>query len=518
MANYTVASGDTLSTIAQKHGVGISDITGYRSGDPNLIYPGEVLSINQASGLPASSFGGEAVQPVPADFAAPQPPMFQGSQVDASMDTQGLLSQIESQKKLQEEQRKAELDRIQKELDQARAREQEFKSSQEETLSQAEPLSSPFREDMERGERQRLEVERNFFENQKLTNELERLLTESAQLTKRLQETKFPGLAGIQQSERTIRNIESVNGRIAIIEAVMSARNNQIGVALNLIDRAINAVTQDRRDRLGYLDTLFNWYERQRNEEGAKIFNLTKEQKEIFDEQKADLRNEIERGQATADYIKRLMIDPQTAQFIANAGISLNDSVDGINAKMREEAERMEIRDISNQMAMEGYTALPIEAPGAIAIEAGGRTLYFKPPSQELTSERVGGFEVLRDAQGKVISSKAAATTGGSGSAPPKSTAYFTADQQKKLREHGVDLEIANQIYEALIAGVSLEEIRQELRDNDLDPSLLDKFDQATGNRTIGDLDQPKKKTGTSDSSMSDEQLMQFLKTGSVGA
>ena len=40
---YTVRSGDTLSGIAQRLGVSMSQITGYRSGNPSLIYPGEVL-------------------------------------------------------------------------------------------------------------------------------------------------------------------------------------------------------------------------------------------------------------------------------------------------------------------------------------------------------------------------------------------------------------------------------------------------------------------------------------------
>lgn len=47
---YTVQSCDNLSTIAQRFGVSINQITGYRSGNPNLIYPGEVLTIGGASG------------------------------------------------------------------------------------------------------------------------------------------------------------------------------------------------------------------------------------------------------------------------------------------------------------------------------------------------------------------------------------------------------------------------------------------------------------------------------------
>jgi LysM repeat protein len=46
--SYTVQSGDNLSTIAQRYGVSISDISGYRSGNPNLIYPGENLIIGKS--------------------------------------------------------------------------------------------------------------------------------------------------------------------------------------------------------------------------------------------------------------------------------------------------------------------------------------------------------------------------------------------------------------------------------------------------------------------------------------
>lgn len=46
---YTVKSGDRLSEIARQLGVQTSDISGYKSGDPNLIYPGEKLSVNKGT-------------------------------------------------------------------------------------------------------------------------------------------------------------------------------------------------------------------------------------------------------------------------------------------------------------------------------------------------------------------------------------------------------------------------------------------------------------------------------------
>ena len=44
---YTVQSGDTVSGIAAKFGVGIGAVSGFRSGNPNLIYPGETLTIRK---------------------------------------------------------------------------------------------------------------------------------------------------------------------------------------------------------------------------------------------------------------------------------------------------------------------------------------------------------------------------------------------------------------------------------------------------------------------------------------
>jgi len=51
---YKVSSGDTLGKIAKQFGVRTNDITGYRSNNPNLIYPGEELTIG-SSATPAAT-------------------------------------------------------------------------------------------------------------------------------------------------------------------------------------------------------------------------------------------------------------------------------------------------------------------------------------------------------------------------------------------------------------------------------------------------------------------------------
>lgn len=62
--SYTVKPGDNLSTIGQRLGINWRQITGFRSGNPNLIYPGEVLS------WPGDSGSAAPAAPTP---AAPTP-------------------------------------------------------------------------------------------------------------------------------------------------------------------------------------------------------------------------------------------------------------------------------------------------------------------------------------------------------------------------------------------------------------------------------------------------------------
>lgn len=66
---YVVKSGDTLSAIASQYGVGVGDISGYKSGNPNLIYPGEVLTIK----LPTPPTPQPTPEPPPVVNPTPKP-------------------------------------------------------------------------------------------------------------------------------------------------------------------------------------------------------------------------------------------------------------------------------------------------------------------------------------------------------------------------------------------------------------------------------------------------------------
>jgi LysM repeat protein len=71
--SYTVKPRDTLSAIAKQQGVKVSDISGYRSGNPNLIYPGEVLTIKKSESSPIVKAVSDIIKPtekeLPGDLA-----------------------------------------------------------------------------------------------------------------------------------------------------------------------------------------------------------------------------------------------------------------------------------------------------------------------------------------------------------------------------------------------------------------------------------------------------------------
>lgn len=52
---YTVRPGDSLSQIASQYKVPVSSLTGYRSGNPDLIYPGEKINVGSSFSAPVST-------------------------------------------------------------------------------------------------------------------------------------------------------------------------------------------------------------------------------------------------------------------------------------------------------------------------------------------------------------------------------------------------------------------------------------------------------------------------------
>lgn len=224
----------------------------------------------------------------------------------------------------------------------------ELRAVEKDTLNKEQELSTPFRQDLETAQRESLHINENFEANQKLVGELDTLLTQGNEAIK--QQQSVTGLAAVR-NPRVQQTINDVTARAGVIQAVMNARNSQISVAENMIDRSVNAINADRQDQLTYYNTVL---ELNRQD----ILSLDKESQDLATQQTDILRNDLSRAQETADYIKKLLVDPATAQLMGDAGVTLNDSVQQINAKIQQASYVKEIADLSNNVTADGAVAV----------------------------------------------------------------------------------------------------------------------------------------------------------------
>lgn len=319
-----------------------------------------------------------------------------------------IAGDLENKKAAQEQAHKNQIDQLQKQIDKSNQAIADYTTLQKnDVLPDIEEQLKPFRENLEKSERERLKVEENYFANQKLTGELESLLTTLQEQIKA--EEAVTGLSSIR-SPRIAKIKDEVAGRVGVIEAVMSARSGQIAEAYRLIDRSVDAISADRQDRLSYYETLFNFYEGEKDREGKKLLNLEDDKRQFITAQIAQTQAELERSQATADYIKELMVDPQTALMAAQAGITLNDAIETVNAKLSKQLQVEEKSALINDMAAKGYSyaatqaQLVGKAPDQIVSvrDSRGNTLQFVKATDAL---KPGMFDGLTSSQQTLLNS-----------------------------------------------------------------------------------------------------------------
>src|SRR3990167_630990 len=324
-----------------------------------------------------------------------------------------LITEAANARKALEDTYKKQIEDLNTKQTAAQTKIDEFTAKQESIVGpggSVDQLTQPFRQQLETSERERLKVEENYFANQKLTNELDSLLTEGNTL---IQQVKgVTGLAGIR-NPRINQAIDTVNARVGVISAVMSARSGQIAEAYRLIDRSMGAITADRQDRLNYYESLFNFYGGLSDKEGQGLVALNNDEKDYLSAQIDLLKNDLAQAQKNADYIKGLMVNPETAAFMASAGVTLNDTPAQINAKLAVQSKREELENFKNERVAEGYEYVPFPTAGQdlATFNVGGQTLSFKKPVA--TSE--GGFtlgDTRYDAQGNVLATNPDGTKG----------------------------------------------------------------------------------------------------------
>lgn len=276
-------------------------------------------------------------------------------------------------------------------------------------IAELERLSQPFREQLENAERQRLYITENFEANQALTRELDTLLTEGNTLI--AEQRAQTGLSALRLP-RIAQTISDVAARASILQATMAARNNQIAVAENLIDRSVDAISADKRDRINYFSSLLDFYQRAKDEEGAKLVSLTKQEQGYIASQIGLLENDLRQATNNANYIKGLMQNPESALLTARAGITLNMPPEEVNRRLAIEIGRQEINSVKNDLIKRGYEYVPfvINKTGLIPQIVNGQTLYFRPPAEVIPTGTTGEIPIttisgkpLTDAQSTAL-------------------------------------------------------------------------------------------------------------------
>ena len=269
---------------------------------------------------------------------------------------EGLTAEVASKKQALEDYYTKQLDTANKQIESIQKQIDALSEKQEGIITEdIKELRQPWREKLEKEERKRLKIEENYFANQNSIQELETLLNQAISDIKTAEQTT--GLKSIR-IPRINKIKEDYQGRVGVIEAVMAARNNQINQGYTLIDRMSNAITQDKQSLINYYDSLYKWYDGLKGEAKDLLEEAKEEKKEALASKLSILVGELDEVEETNATIKKLMIDPESANMIEQAGISLNDTVETINYKMSQYHYQQELIEQKHVMEEKGYKYL----------------------------------------------------------------------------------------------------------------------------------------------------------------
>lgn len=221
-------------------------------------------------------------------------------------------------------------------------------------------------------------IEADFSKRRSLAGELENLLNQGNNLIQQ-QKTQAVGQGVI--NKRVSNTMSDISARAGVIEAVFSALDGNISQAYNIINQAKTTVAAHWKDNLDYYGTLLDL-------NNKKILNLDKDEKDLAEKQVGLIESDMKKVDETAEYIKGLMIDPESSQFVADAGVKLTDSVEEINKKLATQSKVEEIKDVKNKMSEKGYIYVPFPSnkAGLVSVVAGDQTFYFKEPAKKTTT------------------------------------------------------------------------------------------------------------------------------------
>lgn len=199
-------------------------------------------------------------------------------------------------------------------------------------------------------------VTEDFESRRRIVGELETLLNDGNNLIK--QQLGLPVGQRVVE-KRASQALQDVQARGGVLQAVIAGLDGNIALAHTLIDTAGSAVRTQWQDQVAYNNAVL---ELAANKELA----IDGEHKKYAEEQLGMAKSKLDGIEKTIARIKEAMIDPETARDFADAGITLNDSVQEINKKLGAQVQRREDKKVSETLAMD---ALQNGAPPAIAAQ-----------------------------------------------------------------------------------------------------------------------------------------------------
>ena len=257
-------------------------------------------------------------------------------------------------------------------------------------------------------------LEEDFNKRRSVVNELDTLLTQGNQLIEQARNAPVSMSVvgrGVNQAA------QNVQARAGVLNAVISGLDGNFNAAHSIIKNTRTAVAAQWTDQLNYNKTY-------RDLVSSGQLAKNKINDDYASTQITLAERKLSQLEATAETINNLMVDPESAQFMADAGITLNDSVEEINAKMSEQTKVQERQDVMNELKMEGYEYVPFpgDREDVVSLEVGGKTLSFVAPVDEMEELRKEKLQADID---KVRGSG----SGGGG---------FTAQETRKLEQAGL--------------------------------------------------------------------------------
>jgi len=339
---YKIKYGDTLSGIAKQYGTTVQALqTANNITNPNLIVSGKSLNIPTVEVTPTVTPTVTTTKietPTPITDIKPTPTIklptseaeniYDNANTSLSVNATNIRKNIEDTYKTQQKNTQEQIDKLQKQQDKITSNlnpENRNTYDQEQRILQTQ---------LRTAEGASGTVEADFMKRRKITSELENLLTQSNTL---LGKEKNLPLRQNVLNERTKNTLSDISARAGVLESVVSALDGNITQAHNIINQAKDTVSADWNDKTNYYNTLLEL-------NNSKILNLDQESKDIAEKQVKLIETDLANVEKTTEYLKGLMTDPESAQFIADAGVKLTDSIEEINSKMAEQKKREETK------------------------------------------------------------------------------------------------------------------------------------------------------------------------------